>query len=106
MERLYILIDDDQLIRMTWEFKAKSSGVKIKVFASPDEFFNCSDTLPKDSFIYIDSDLGNGVLGEEVAKDIYAQGFIDIFLSTGKEADQLDYDKSIIKGIGGKEPPF
>jgi FixJ family two-component response regulator len=106
MKKLYVLIDDDELVRMTWKFKAGASNVDFKAFEGIDDFMEAAKDLPRDCSLYIDSNLGNGVKGEVVAVQIAQMGFSEIHLATGSEASDLSYDKNIIKSVRGKEPPF
>lgn len=106
MKKLYVLIDDDELVRMTWKFKASASNVDFQAFSGVEDFIQAADHLPKDCSLYIDSNLGDGIKGEEVAVQISKMGFIEIHLATGREASDLSYDKNIIKSVRGKEPPF
>ncbi len=106
MKKLYILIDDDELVRMTWKFKAGASDVDFEAFATADEFFQKASDIPKDCSLFIDSNLGDGVKGEEVAVKIHELGFFDIHLATGSDSADISYDKNIIKSVRGKEPPF
>ena len=57
------------------------------------------------SKIYVDSNLGNGVKGEEIAKQISDLGFENIYLCTGYRSS--DFAKMPwIKDILGKDPQF
>lgn len=106
MEKHYILIDDDELVRMTWQFKAGAAGVSLRAFSSVEDFLKAKESVSKESLVYLDCDLGKGVRGEIVARDIFDEGFRNIYLATGEELKDLDFDKNIIKGVGGKAPPF
>lgn len=106
MKKIYVLIDDDELVRMTWKFKAGAAGEELHSFASSKEFFEQADNLPKDAVINIDSNLGEDKKGEEIALDIHKLGFSEIHLATGSETEDLKYDQTVIKSVRGKEPPF
>lgn len=99
-----ILIDDDELVRMTWEFKAKSSGLTLHCFTSGSSFIKAADSLDKNIPIYLDSDLGVEK-GEDLAVEFIEMGFSEIHLVTGKEASKVE-KKELFKSIRGKEPPF
>ena len=101
----YILIDDDELVRMTWEFKAQSSQVNLHTYASPDLFLNEQESLDKDSLVYLDSELGN-MLGEDFVVTLHQLGFLQVYLATGKDASQIAKNVDLFISIGGKEPPF
>ena len=101
----YYLIDDDLLIRKSWEFAAKKADVKFQSFESVDDFIKASKTFMPESLIYIDQDLGDGALGVEQAKKISDLGFHNIFLATGHDPDTIEKPTYIVK-ITGKKPPF
>tara|TARA_R110000868_G_scaffold362686_2_gene624915 strand:- start:38166 stop:39959 length:1794 start_codon:yes stop_codon:yes gene_type:complete len=98
-----ILIDDDALLRSTWELAASMDEKQLLTFADADSFLQQADTIDKTTTIYIDSQLGNGVKGEQIAKDIYDLGFKTIYLATGHDPDRYP-SMPWIKAIVGKEP--
>ena len=63
-----VLLDDDLLVHMNWKLAAKAAGVELKAYKTPEDFAAGIDALPKDTPIYIDSDLGNGIKGENIIK--------------------------------------
>lgn len=89
----FILIDDSDSIRRSWQNSAILANKKAAAFASVSEFMNVSDKYNRDIPIYIDSNLGDGVAkGEFAAKEIYERGFKTIYLSSGDaEIDIKDY---------------
>lgn len=101
-----ILIDDDELVRMTWTFKAKSSGSSLQVYDSFQSFKNDLENIDRSSTIYLDSDLGVELTGEELAEEISQLGFKEIHLVTGKDADLVTVNRHLFTSIRGKEPPF
>lgn len=100
-----ILIDDDELVRMTWQSSAKKVGRKLRTFASADDFLMQADRLSADSPVYVDSQLGEGKRGEEIAKLIFEKGFRTLYLATGYEPDHFPALPHI-RAIVGKEPPW
>ncbi len=100
-----IFIDNDELMRTIWAFAAEEAGINISTFSSHTEFNNEMHHYPKDTIIYIDSDLGNNIKGELYAKKLFLQGFTEIYLATGHQPDHFD-NMPLIKSIIGKEPPF
>lgn len=101
----FILIDDDELVRQNWKFIAKKKKQELSVFDGPEEFIENSHRYSKSTTIYIDSNLANGIKGEEVAREIHAMGFKNIYIETGYDASGF---KEIpwIKGVIGKTPPW
>lgn len=102
---LCLLDDDRDLIQAIWGSVAKSNGLNIKMFTTPDEFFSSADTIDKLTPIYVDVSLGHGVKGTDVAKEIHNLGFTEINLATGYEADSIDAPPFIRK-ICGKDFPL
>jgi signal transduction histidine kinase len=101
----YILIDDDELITDMWAMQAEIHNKNLIVF-------NSSMAAEKDIFrydraaiVYLDSNLGNGVKGEDYAKSLYEAGFKNIYLATAHNASQFS-PMYWIKAIVGKDVPF
>jgi hypothetical protein len=100
-----VFIDDDALIRMAWEMKARKSKIRLGTFSTIEEFYRVADLLDRNLPIYIDGDLGNGVRGDREAKKMYYDlGFRRIILATGSEPDTFGKMEWIL-AIIPKEPP-
>ena len=99
-----ILIDDDPLVRSTWEMVAKQHQKEILVFSSPEEFKKFLKGIAQEVPLFIDSNLKGGVKGEVVAKDFFETGFKSIYLVTGYDSSRFGY-LPWIKGILDKTPP-
>lgn len=100
-----VLIDDDMLVRKNWELSARNKGISIKTFKNTEEFLKVADIFPRNTGIYIDSELEGGIKGEEAARQIFSLGFSEIYLETGHCKEKFK-GLGYIKGIIGKEPPF
>ena len=100
-----IFIDNDELIRMTWEYAAKVSGITISTYKTIKEFMKTIDQHKKNTPIYIDSELDDDTRGEIVAKTLFDLGFSEIHLSTGHPSS-LFQNMPWIKSIINKTPPF
>ncbi|MEZ4749306.1 MAG: hypothetical protein R3B54_01380 [Bdellovibrionota bacterium] len=100
-----LLLDDEELVHLTWKAAAKSEGKPLATFKNPEALFEVLEDWSPESDIYIDRNLGGGVLGEEVAKALYDKGYRNLYLATGLEADSLP-SLPWIKGIRGKTPPW
>lgn len=105
----WVLIDDDPLIHITWEFAAKEKNLNTKSFFKPSDFFNLMNEIDSNTPIYIDSQLGfdevgQPIKGKAVAQEIFKNGFHEIYIATGRGADEFK-SEPYIKGIVGKEPP-
>lgn len=102
---MYILIDDDKLIHVSWKLKAKASGINLLCFFNVEDFIKHSQKISKDAKLYIDSALGDNIKGEIVSLDIFKLGFEDISICSGFE--DLDISKyPWIKAKITKKPPF
>lgn len=100
-----VLIDDDSLVRLTWNAIAKRKGLNLEVFHTLEEFLDSASELNRAVPIYIDSHLGGGLRGEAIARSIHELGFSTIVLTTGRtfvERDRYPW----IQEVMGKEPPF
>jgi signal transduction histidine kinase len=100
-----VLIDDDPLVRMNWTLAAKRAGKTLRAYADAPSFIKEAGETPKDTPVYIDSDLGEGAKGEEAAKELHALGFTELRLATGHDPASFP-PLPHIKGIRGKEPPW
>ncbi|HAN05590.1 MAG TPA: hypothetical protein DCW72_00675 [Elusimicrobia bacterium] len=99
-----VLLDDDLLVHMNWRMAAKAAGADLKAFKTPEEFAAAAGALPRDIPVYIDSELGDGVKGEDIAVDLHERGFTDLTMATGHGAEKfaaLPWLK-----VTGKEPPW
>ena len=99
-----VLIDDDELVLMNWQISAKKKGIKLIKYKNSKDFYKDIDKIDKETPIYIDSELEEGIKGEEIAKDLREKGFKKIILETGYSPERFK-DISWLK-VTGKEPPF
>ncbi len=100
-----VLIDNDEIIRFCWQESAEGWGKSLNVFHDPEDFMKMARHYPKDTLIYIDSLLDNGVKGEDFAKTLYECGYVNLILATGHPKFHFA-SMSWIKDIVGKEPPW
>jgi len=98
------LLDDDALVHMNWRMAAKAAGADLQSFKTPQEFAAAAETLPRDIPLYIDSELGNEIKGEDIAKDLHERGFSDITMATGHSAEKFSHLPWL--KVAGKEPPW
>jgi signal transduction histidine kinase len=100
-----VLIDDDTLVRLTWLESARETQSELLAFKTPQEFFDAAPDLEPNTPIYIDSDLGLGVKGELIAKDIFALGFENIYLASGFPKEHFTrHDLTWVRDVVGKDP--
>ncbi len=101
----WVLIDDDELVHMTWKIAAAENKKIFIGFKTYKEFEYKQNIINFQSNIFIDSNLGENIKGEEVAKLIFARGFKNLYLATGYEVEQFD-SMPFIRAVIGKEPPL
>ncbi len=99
-----VLVDDDPLVHMNWKLAAKAAGAELKAYKTSQELSAAADTLPRDIPLYIDSELGGGVRGEDIARELHEKGFSDISMATGHSPEKF-YHLPWLK-VTGKEPPW
>ncbi len=99
------LIDDDELVRLTWESKAFKNNVNLKTFKSYQDFLSIKNDLSKDSIIYVDSELEDEIKGEEVATLLNNEGFTNISITSG-HPKEIFQNLTFLKKIISKTPPF
>lgn len=100
----FIQIDDDELVRNLWFYNAQSRGMNLLTVASHQEIDFAK--IPKKTLIYIDHDLGSSHLnGIEVGKILYAQGYENLYLSTGHNPEEFVH-LDFFKGVQGKDFPL
>lgn len=100
-----ILIDDDPLVRMSWKMVAQKKAKVFLAFSTVDEFLGRVDEIDRTSPIYLDSNLGGAVRGEEFAQELAKLGFFEVYLATGYRSADLSSVPGV-KGVVGKDPPF
>ncbi len=101
----FVLIDDNRISRRAWEIMARAKNKKILTFERPKDFYDVAERINKDAKLYVDLNLGAGVNGKDVSREISTKGFDKIFLYTGE--DHVDTkDMPWIKGVVGKDLPF
>jgi signal transduction histidine kinase len=98
------LLDNDLLVHMTWRAAANAAGIELKVCKDPEELKVCLKGADKKVRIYIDSDLGNGLNGEDVAKELHGEGFSNLSMATGHSPDKFSGMPWL--QVTGKEPPW
>ncbi len=99
------LIDDDKdLVHSVWNLVAKTNDLKIKMFTTPEEFLTTVEFIDKETPIYVDVSLGNGVKGTDFVHVIHKLGFDEIFLATGYDKDAIEVP-SFVRGVVGKDFP-
>ena len=101
---LCLLDDDKSLVHSIWEIVAKTKGHNIKMFSTPEEFQSAADSIDRETPIFVDVSLGNGVSGVDFSEVVHKMGFLNINLATGYSADSIKAP-SFIGRIIGKDYP-
>ncbi|HNT97308.1 MAG TPA: sensor histidine kinase [Elusimicrobiales bacterium] len=99
-----VLLDDDPLVHMNWKTAANSGGVELRACRTRAELEAVLPGLPKDTPIYLDSDLGEDIKGEDIAKALRESGFTDLTMATGHDAVKFAHLPWL--KVTGKEPPW
>ena len=100
-----VLVDDDPLVRMSWKMVAQQKGKSILLCNSVDDFREKMAELDRSTPIYLDSNLGGGLRGEEFAIELAQEGFTEVFLATGYRTSDFEGLPGV-KAVVGKDPPF
>ena len=98
-----VLLDDDPLVHMNWKLAAKAAGVELKACKTPADLNAAIENLPRDTPVYIDSDLGNGIKGELIAGELHNNGYSNISMATGHSPEKFAHLPWL--KVTGKEPP-
>jgi len=98
-----VLIDDDNFVHMSWGMGADKKQVDLASYFTIDDFLKDAEKFSKDTAIFIDSNLKNGVKGEIESKKIFDLGFENLTLASGMDFPQLPF---WIKGNQGKAFPL
>lgn len=99
-----VLIDDDELTRATWTMKAKKAGKSLKTYKDVRSFREDLNSIPKDTELYIDSELGD-FKGEILAEELHQLGFKNISIASGHPAEHFS-QFSFLKSVISKKAPF
>ena len=100
-----IFIDDDTALTTAWMLHGTAKGKTVFAYSSARAFKAARDQFNLATPIFIDSDLGDGTKGQEVAKELYEYGFTNIYLATGYATTDFP-EMYWIKEVVGKLPPF
>lgn len=104
-KNMTVLIDDDELVRLTWTAQAKKHHIDFCACANLAEFNMHIDSLSKESHLYIDSNLADQQKGEDLASFLADKGFSNIYLATGHPPEKFSHLK-FLKGVRGKSAPW
>ncbi len=100
-----IILDDNSSLTDAWILHGEKVGKQVRAYNNIQTLRSEIMSYKKDIPIYIDSDLGCNLSGQELAKELYEQGFGNLYLCTGFPANSFN-EMYWIKDILGKEAPF
>lgn len=98
-----VVLDNDDLVIMTWNIAAQENSKSILCFSHRDELFAKLSEIDHNSPFYVDENLGNEIKGEIVTKELFELGFKNLYLATGYPADQFKHI-TWVKAVVDKEP--
>lgn len=93
-----ILIDNDDLVRDTWVMLAEKENLNLLTFSSYSDFICNAKLLNANSPVFIDSNLGLNIKGEDKAVEILSLGFSKVILQSGYNFSKAP--KGVTKVIG------
>lgn len=106
VQKWTILVDDDALIRLTWESKAKLKSVPFKSFATSEELLTHLSEFEKNSVFYLDLEIkGSSLTGDLLAKKLKEKGYEELYLASGHEV-VAPVILASFKGQHSKKCPF
>lgn len=100
-----VLIDDDELVRLTWKASASKRSQRLKTYSNAKDFLNDHLDFSRDINIYIDSNLSDGIKGEDIALELHQKGFLNISITSGHEKERFS-SLVFLKEVRGKKPPW
>jgi signal transduction histidine kinase len=101
-----VFIDNDPTNLRTWAASARLAEKSLLTFTAPEKFFEWEWALSFDSPVYVDHQLGEGILGSDVSKKIVDLGFHSVYLAAGYP-ERFNLEEFFwLKGIRGKLPPW
>jgi signal transduction histidine kinase len=81
----FVLVDNEEMIRVSWQLSAKSHGKVCRAFSSMEDFLKSAHMISKTTPVFLDSDLGGGQKGQDYAPLLREMGFQKIILATAYE---------------------
>lgn len=100
-----VLIENEEMHRLTWKVWAKRKGLGILTFTSADDFLLRAARLSKSTPIFMDFDLDDNMTAQNYLPKLHKLGFSEIVLVTSHR-DLKKEDFFGTKAIIGKDPEF
>lgn len=99
-----VLLDDDSIIHSLWNQVAKQNQKSLRSFYDPQAFFAALEGIDRSSPVFIDSNLSNGVKGQDLVPRIRSLGFNLIHLATGYQATEFETIPGLTSVVGKDAP--
>lgn len=100
-----VFIDDSKASRTSWSIQAKREQKNLLTFSSWQEFKANSDEIDKAVPIFVDYTFADSAIsGKEVAEKIVADGFQNLFITTGLPPEYVDKPLGV-KAVLNKDFP-
>lgn len=108
IKQLYdlVLLDDDELVRSTWQMCAISNKQKIALAENSAALKALLPQLSKNTLIYLDYSLAEEETGADIAKTLYEQGYDELYLATGYEGQAGFAKPEWVKAVVSKKYPL
>jgi len=100
-----VLIENEEMHRMTWKLWAKRRGYGIQAFNSAEDFLLRAAHIPKSTAIFMDFSLDDSKTAQNYLPQINRLGFFEVVLVTSHR-DLRKEDFAGTKAIIGKDPEF
>ena len=101
----FVLIDDNGMVHFAWKRSASKFGIDLSCYYTLSEFLSDAPQFDANTKIFLDVDLGNGLLGSKESVKLHEAGFKHIYLSTGTPSEYIKKPE-YIKAVIGKIPPW
>lgn len=99
----YLYIEDDQMMCLLWEERARKLNVSLLTINHPNDFKNIQDRIDLKTKIYCDSDFKD-CKGEYFLESLFDKGYKNLFLTTGYSPSRFQPNNKYL--VLGKMIPF
>lgn len=100
-----VLIENEEMHRMTWKLWAKRKGYGVQTFNSAEDFLLRAAHIPKSTIIFMDFSLDGSKTAQNYFPEINRLGFSEVVLVTSHR-DLKKENFTGVKAITGKDPDF
>lgn len=100
-----VLVDDEPLNHLVWRASAQRHDKHLDIYKTAAQLDAELDRYDPATPIYVDSNLADGVKGEEYTLALERRGFTELYLATGHDPSRFP-TMPHLRGIAGKTPPW